>query len=58
MVDDKIKVEAKLRFLEEQIIVLNRETDEIARLMVEKVMPMYKEYAHRCKELEGLIGYA
>jgi len=57
MVDDKIKVEAKLRFLEDQIIILNRETEEIARLMVDKVMPMYKEYAFRCRERE-LIGYA
>ena len=57
LVDDKVSVERKLRFLEEQIIVLNRETDEIARLMVDKVMPMYKEYALICREQE-LIGYA
>lgn len=54
-----MSVERKLRFLEEQIIILNRETDEIARLMVDKIWPMYKEYAqYKSREQELLIAYA
>ena len=59
MVDDKVSVERKLRFLEEQIIVLNRETEEIARLMVERIWPMYKEYdQYKSREQELLVAYA
>lgn len=54
-----MNIEKKLRFLEEQIIILNQDNEEIAELMVTKIIPMYKEYVRfKDRERELLVAYA
>jgi len=50
-------IEAKLRFLEDQIIVLRKENNNIAKVLNEHVKPVCDEF-YKQKELEGGIGYA
>lgn len=51
-----MNVEDKLRFLEEQITILHREHEAVAKVLVERVKPLVDEYESR-KMLEVRLGY-
>ena len=45
-----MNVEAKLRFLEDQIVELHKENEAVAKILVEKIKPMVDEYESRKAE--------
>jgi len=51
-----MNVEEKLRFLEEQITLLHKENEAVAKILVERVKPLVDEYEQRKNEKE-LISY-
>ena len=57
---EDINIENKLRFLEDQIIILKRNNASLAKILIEKVKPVCDEwYSKRMNEDGGDIdGYA
>ena len=51
------ELEDKLRFLEDQIIVLRKENNVFAKVLTDKFKPVCDAF-YKQKELEGGIGYA
>ena len=54
---DKKDLEDKLRFLEDQIIVLHKENDVFAKILVDKVKPVCDDF-YKKKDMEVVKGYA
>ena len=52
-----MNVEEKLRSLEAQIIVLHRENEAVAKLLIEKVKPVVDDFERRKAEVAG-VGYS
>lgn len=52
-----MNIEEKLRNLEQQILVLHRENEAVAKLLIEKVKPVVDDF-ERCRNNDVGVAYS